>query len=107
VTIGALRVKLYYPDNLSLKEKRGRLKSISARLRSRFNVAVAEIDDNEVWQLATLGISCVSNNGRHANQLLSKVMDFIEANRGDAQVLDYKLEIMHALNASERSIRFP
>ncbi len=83
------------------------MKSISARLRSRFNVAVAEIDDNEVWQLATLGISCVSNNGRHANQLLSKVMDFIEANRGDAQVLDYKLEIMHALNASERSIRFP
>jgi len=101
VTVGALRVRLFFPENLSLKEKRGRVKSISARLRSRFNVSVAEIDDNEVWQIATLGVSCVSNSGRHANQLLSKVMDFIEGARGDAQILDYKLEILHALKSSE------
>lgn len=99
MTVGALRVRLYFPENLSLKEKRGRVKSISARLRSRFNVSVAEIDDNEVWQIATLGVSCVSNSGRHANQILSKVMDFIEDASGDAQVLDYKLEILHALKS--------
>lgn len=92
---------MYFPENLSLKEKRGRVKSISARLRSRFNVSVAEIDDNEVWQIATLGVSCVSNSGRHANQLLSKVMDFIEGARGDVRVLDYKLEILHTLKDPE------
>lgn len=107
MTIGALQVKLYLPENLSLKEKRGRLKSISAKLRGRFNVAVVEIDDDEVWQLATLGISCVSNNGRHANQLLSKVMDFIKEARGDAQVLDYRLEILHPLDTSDKPIGFP
>jgi uncharacterized protein YlxP (DUF503 family) len=55
---------------------------------------VAEVDDNELWQLATLGISCVSNNNRYTNEVLSKVVDFIVNGRFDVEMLDYEIEIL-------------
>jgi len=70
------------------------LKSITTRLRSKFNVSVSEVDDNELWQLATLGISCVSNNRRYTNEVLSKAVDFIVNGRFDVEILDYKIEIL-------------
>ncbi len=97
MSIGALRVRLHFPGNTTLKGKRRVLKSITSQVRNKFNVSVAEIEDQELWQLGTLGIACVSNNGRHANELLSKVAEFIGEIRGDAQVLDYEIEILHAL----------
>jgi len=83
------------PENGSLKDKRGVLKSIISRVENRFGVAIAEIEDQDLWQVATLGVVCVSNNGRHSNELLSKVMDFIVSIRGDAEILDYSTEILH------------
>ena len=97
MTIGALSVRLRLPENHSLKGKRKVVKSITARVSHRFNVSIAETDDHDLWQVATLGITCVSNDGRHANEILSHVMQFIEANRGDAEILDYEIEILHAL----------
>ncbi|MCJ7522833.1 MAG: DUF503 domain-containing protein [Dehalococcoidia bacterium] len=97
MTIGALLVRLRLPENHSLKGKRKVVKSITARVSHRFNVSIAETDDHDLWQVATLGITCVSNDGRHANEILSHVMQFIEANRGDAEILDYEIEILHAL----------
>jgi len=58
MNIGVCKVKLRLPENLSLKGKRRVLKSITARVRNKFNVSVAEIDDNDLWQLSTLGICC-------------------------------------------------
>jgi len=97
MNIGALIVRLRIPENASLKGKRKIVKSITAQVSNRFNVSVAEIDDHDLWQVATLGISCVSNDGRHANEVLSRVVDFISRVRGDAEVLDYEIEILHAL----------
>lgn len=97
MTIGALIVRLRLPENHSLKGKRKVLKSITAQVSNRFNVSVAEVDDQDLWQLATLGVSCVSNDSRHANEILSRVVDFIDAIRGDAEILDYEIEILHAL----------
>ena len=97
MTIGALLVRLRLPENHSLKGKRKVVKSITGQVSHKFNVSIAEIDDHDLWQVVTLGISCVSNDGRHANEILSRVMHFIEANRGDAEVLDYEIEILHAL----------
>jgi uncharacterized protein YlxP (DUF503 family) len=94
MNVGACRVRLRLPENLSLKGKRQILKSIITRLRSKFNVSVAEVDDNELWQLATLGISCVSNNQRYTNEVLSKAVDFIANGRFDVEMLDYEIEIM-------------
>ena len=94
MNIGVCKVRLRLPENLSLKGKRQVLKSITSRIRSRFDVAAAEVDDHELWQLATIGVCCISNDRRHANQVLSKVTDFITSGRFDAEILDYEIEII-------------
>lgn len=94
--VGVCHIKLRLPENLSLKGKRQVLKSITSRVGSKFNVSVAEVDDQDLWQLATLGISCVSNDGRHANEILSRVVNFITESRFEIEILDYAIEIMPA-----------
>jgi uncharacterized protein YlxP (DUF503 family) len=94
VNIGVARVSLRIPENMSLKGKRQVVKSIIGRVKSRFDVAVAEVDDNDAWQLATIGICAISNDKRHSNQVLSKVVNFIEKGHFDAEILDYDIEII-------------
>ncbi len=94
MNIGVCKLNLRLPENSSLKGKRRTLKSITSRVVGRFNVAVAEVENGERWQLATIGICCISNSGRHANEILSRVVDFIVANPADAEVLDYSIEII-------------
>lgn len=91
---GVCQIRLRFPENLSLKGKRGVLKSITTRLRSRFNVSVSEVADHDLWQIATLGIGCVSNDKRYANEVLSKVVDFITNGRFEVEILDYEIEIL-------------
>ena len=93
--IGLCRVSLRLPENSSLKGKRQVLKSLIARLHNRFNVSAAEIDKHDSWQLASLGISCVSNDERHANQVLASVVAFIQAERLDAELVEYHTEVLH------------
>ena len=92
--VGVCRIKVRLPENLSLKGKRQVLKSIISRVGSKFNVSVAEVDDNDLWQLATIGISCVSNDKRHVNEVLSKVVNFITDSRFEVEILDYEIEIL-------------
>ena len=94
MNVGTLRVRFRLPENGSLKGKRKVVKSISSRIGNKFNVSVAEVDDLDHWQAATLGIACVSNDGRHANEMLSKLMDYIDVIKGDAEVLSYEIEII-------------
>ena len=94
MNVGVCRIRFRLPENLSLKGKRQVLKSITSRVGSKFNVSVAEVDDHDVWQLATIGICCVSNNGRHANEVLSKVVDFVTRGRFEVEILDYEIEII-------------
>jgi uncharacterized protein YlxP (DUF503 family) len=94
MNVGVCKVSLRLPENLSLKGKRQVLKSITSRVRHKFNVAVAEVDDHDVWQLSTIGICCVSNNRRYTNQVLSKVVDFIVNSRFEVEILDYEIEIL-------------
>ena len=97
MNIGACKVRLRLPENETLKGKRQTLKSINERVKSRYNVSIAEVDDHDLWQLVTLGITCVSTSAQHANEMLSKVVAFIERSRFDAELLDYEIEILHAL----------
>ena len=82
------------PDNLSLKGKRQVVKSVTARLKNKFNVSVAEVEDNDLWQLATVGICFVSNDKRFTNEVLSKAVEFVVNNQGDFEMLDYEIEIL-------------
>jgi hypothetical protein len=94
MNVGVCQVSLRLPENLSLKGKRQVLKSVSSRIRNKFDVCVAEVDDNDAWQLATIGIGYISNNKRHTNQVLSNVVDFITKSRFDVELLDYEIEIL-------------
>jgi uncharacterized protein YlxP (DUF503 family) len=94
VNIGVCKVKLRLPDNLSLKGKRQVVKSVTARLKNKFNVSVAEVEDNDLWQLATIGICFVSNDHRFTNEVLSKAVDLVVSSQGDFEMLDYEIEIL-------------
>jgi uncharacterized protein YlxP (DUF503 family) len=94
MNVGVCKIRLRLPENLSLKGKRRVLKSITSRIRNKFNVSVAEVDDHDLWQLATLGVCCVSNDGRFTNQVLSKVVDFIANGRFEVELLDYEIELL-------------
>lgn len=97
MTVGTCRLTLRLPENHSLKEKRQVVRSLMVRLRQRFNIAVAEIDDHDRWQIASLGIVCISNSEQHVHAMLSEVMAFVERERLDAELLDYEIEVFHAL----------
>ena len=86
-------VELHLPDVGSLKDKRHVLKGLKEKVRARFEVAVAEVDHQDVWQRATLAVAYVSADARHANTVISKAMDFIEDNVA-GRVLDTSVEIL-------------
>jgi uncharacterized protein YlxP (DUF503 family) len=94
--VGLCRIKFRLPENMDLKGKRQVVKSIIARVQNKFNVCIAEVDDNDVWQLATLGVACISNDKRHANEILSHVVDFVNEGRFEADMLDYEIERLTA-----------
>ncbi|MFQ6058635.1 MAG: DUF503 domain-containing protein [Anaerolineae bacterium] len=93
MVIGTCTIELRLPGNGSLKGKRRVIKSIIARVRNHFNVAIAEVDALDAWQAATLGVACVSNSADHAHSVLSKVVGLIENSRFDVEVLDYQIEV--------------
>jgi uncharacterized protein YlxP (DUF503 family) len=92
--VGVARVALQLAENNSLKGKRTVVKSVVQRVRNRFNVAIAEVDTQDTWETVTLGIVCVSDDPRHANEMLSKVIDFIESERLDAEVGAVEFELI-------------
>ncbi|MFC2020194.1 DUF503 domain-containing protein [Chloroflexota bacterium] len=92
--IGVCLIRFRLPENGSLKGKRRVVKSIVSRVANKFNVSIAEVDELDLWQVATLGISCVSNDKRHANEILSKVADYISDARFEIEILDYNIDIL-------------
>jgi len=92
MAVVVVRLKLSLPGSHSLKDKRRILKSLKDRLRSRFNVAVAEMEHHDVWQSADLGVVTISPDGNHARSTASRVAGFIG---GDSRLslLDYTVEV--------------
>jgi uncharacterized protein len=86
-------VELHLPDVESLKGKRHVLKGLKEKVRARFEVSVAEVDHQDLWQRATLALAYVSADARHANEVVTKAMDFIEDNV-EGQVLETSVEIL-------------
>ncbi len=78
MVIGVCKLDLRIPENHSLKEKRHVLRKLIDRVRSRFNVAISEVGDNDIWQRAQMGFCTVGNDRRHINSSLDKVIYFIE-----------------------------
>lgn len=92
MNVSVCRIELRLPENHSLKGKRQVIKSIIARIQNRYHVAVAEVDNQNLWQLATLGVACVSNHRTHADETLSNVVRFIIQNYPDVELLGSEIE---------------
>ena len=92
--IGSLTLDLFLPDVHSLKAKRSIVKSVLQRLRNEFNVATAEVGEQDRWQLAQLGVVCVSSDGGYAEAQLQAVVDWIYEHRPDVQVSRAEIEIL-------------
>ena len=92
--VGIARISLRLPDSRSLKDRRQVARSLPQRIRSRFNVSVAQDAgaDGNAWQSLTLLVSCVSSDSNHADAMLAEVVAFIENSRPDLQVIDYGSE---------------
>lgn len=95
MVIGACELTLHLPESQSLKDKRQVIKSLIARVRNQFEVAIAEVDEHDRWQLAKIGVSCVSNSSQHASSVLDNVLRFIEETRPDITITDSEREIIH------------
>ncbi|HLL78644.1 MAG TPA: DUF503 domain-containing protein [Ktedonobacteraceae bacterium] len=93
--VGVSQITLHLPGCHSLKEKRQVIKSLMVRVRNQFEVAIAEVDEQDRWQVAVLGVSCVSNSSQHAGEILERVLRFIEETRPDAPVTQSEVEIMN------------
>lgn len=79
--VGLLTLELHFGEAVSLKDKRRVVKSLMARLRAKFNVAVAEVGQQNSWQRATLGVVTVSNDTFHIDRSLAAVVRYVEADR--------------------------
>lgn len=96
MVIGSLTLTLHLPLSQSLKAKRQVVASLVARLRRSFNVAVAEVGGLDSWQLAVIGVSCVSNDRRLADRLLHQVADWVaeDGGRGEAVLTRQDIEVI-------------
>ena len=93
MNVGILQVALLVRSAHSLKEKRRVVKSLKERLRQAFNVSIAEVGSQDVWQSADLGVAAVGTDAKFVNQVLSQVMNRIEAER-DVEIVDSQMEIL-------------
>ena len=94
MVVGVLRLELLLHDNHSLKGKRSVLRTIKARVQNKFNVSIAECDDHDLWQRATLGVSQVGADQAHVDSCLREVVRFID----DLQIAELgeeRLEFLH------------
>lgn len=79
MVIGLCTVELFIPESQSLKDKRQVLLSLKDRLRGKFNLSVAEVEGQDLWQKAVLGMACVSNEGTHVNRVLEQALNLMRS----------------------------
>jgi uncharacterized protein YlxP (DUF503 family) len=92
--VGVCTLELNIAGASSLKDKRRVVKSVTARLRNQFNIAVAEVGHLDSWQTAVIAAVTVSNDRDYVHGLLSRVVQWIENSRLDCDLIDYDIELI-------------
>ena len=93
--VGVLRLTLHLPEPGSLKSKRHLLRSAIDRVKARFNVSIAEVAENDLWQRSVVGVAAVGNDHAFVNETLDKVADFVASmHGGQLQLTGRDLEIV-------------
>lgn len=91
--IGLLTLEIHIPDAQSLKDKRQVIRSLKDRLRAHFNVAVAEMDFQDVWQRSVVGVVTISSDAHHLEQSLQAILAASESVLG-RDLVDHGIEIL-------------
>lgn len=91
--VGILTIEIHISEAHSLKEKRFILKSLKDRIRNKFNVSIAEIDANDLWQRCVLGVACIANETKIINQILDRVKNTI-LNTPTVELIDSRMEML-------------
>ncbi len=79
MVVGLCTVELLISESQSLKDKRRVLHSLKDRLHGKFNVSVAEVEGQDLWQKAVVGMVCVANESKHVNQVLEQALNLIKS----------------------------
>ncbi len=90
--VGSLEVKLFLPSVSSLKEKRKIIQSIKTQLKNKLNISISEENNNNLWQMTTLGISCITDSHNNTKNILQLVLEFI-LRYGEVEVIEKEINI--------------
>jgi len=93
-SVGLLTLEIYIPGVSSLKEKRGIVKPLLARIRNDFNVSVAEVEDQDQLGHTVISVAAVSPSSDYVHGLLERVAQCVTAWRLDAELVDYTIEML-------------
>ncbi len=91
--VGLLSLELHLPESNSLKSKRMIIKSLKDRIRNKFNVSIAEVDANDLWQRSVLGVACVANETKIINAILNEVRNIV-LDTPSIQLIDSSMEML-------------
>lgn len=91
--VGIVKIKIYIPFAQSLKDKRKEVKSICKKVRNKFNVSIAEVEEQDVHQTIIIGFALVSNSKKKIDSSIDKILNFIEINT-NGEVMDVSREIL-------------
>ena len=94
MVVAIAQLTLIIPDNDSLKGKRKVVKSLIEKVRHRFEVSVAEVEDHDLWRKAKIGVALVGNDARLLNTRLDQITSFIE-NQHLAEIVDSRVELCY------------
>ena len=95
--VGVCAITILLGESQSLKSKRRLLRSLIDRLRSRFQVSIAEVGDHDLWQRTTIGISCVGNSARHIDQVLQAIVSYVQGSP-TYEILDCEMTILNGMS---------
>ncbi|MBH1940823.1 DUF503 domain-containing protein [Mobilitalea sibirica] len=93
MVIGAVKIKIHTPWVHSLKEKRMVVKSICSKVQNKFNVSIAEIEEQDIHQIIVLGFACVSGAVTHADSTVDHILNFIEGNT-EGEIINIERELI-------------
>ena len=94
MVIGALHLELILHQCQSLKDKRSALRKIQSRIRNAFEVSVAEVGSQNLWQRAEIGIVTVGSDRAVVNQVMDRVLNFVDS-LGMAELINHKIELVN------------
>ncbi|NLL90400.1 MAG: DUF503 domain-containing protein [Dehalococcoidales bacterium] len=94
MNVGVCKLQLKLAEGMSLKGKRQVIKPIIALIKNKYNVSIAEVENNDLWQIATLGICFISNDSKYTDEVITSIINFISSGRFEVEIISQEVEII-------------